>query len=119
MRWKTVLVVLVALVAGVGVLVKIATRVPAPPAHQVFINGDVFTMDADNRIVEALSVREDRIEAVGSTEEIMALAGARRARGGRRRFGKVASAGFCGCPRSFSRVRDECHCRGPEQPAYR
>lgn len=75
MRWKTVLVVLVALVAGVGVLVKIATRVPAPPAHQVFINGDVFTMDADNRIVEALSVREDRIEAVGSTEEIMALAG--------------------------------------------
>ena len=75
MRWKTVLVVLVALVAGVGVLVKIATRVPAPPAHQVFINGDILTMDADNRIVEALSVRQDRVEAVGSTEEIMALVG--------------------------------------------
>jgi hypothetical protein len=75
MKWKTILLVLVALVAGVGVLFKIATRVPAPPLHQVFINGDVLTMDAGNRIVEALSVREDRIEALGSTEEIMALVG--------------------------------------------
>jgi predicted amidohydrolase YtcJ len=55
-------------------LVRIATRPPEPPAQQLFINGNVLTMDAENRIVEALAVRDDRIEAVGSTEEIMALA---------------------------------------------
>lgn len=75
MNWKSILAILLALVAGFGVLVKIATRIPEPPAHQVFINGDVLTMDADNRIVQALSVRGDRIETVGSTQEIMALVG--------------------------------------------
>lgn len=75
MNWKTVVLVLVALVAGVGVLVKIAIRTPVPPQHQVFINGDVLTMDAGNRIVEAVSVRGELIEAVGSSAEIMALVG--------------------------------------------
>ncbi len=75
MNWKTLLVIFAALLVGFGVLVRIATRTPAPPDHQVFINGDILTMDGDNRIVEAIAVRRDRIEAVGSTEEIMALAG--------------------------------------------
>ena len=74
MNWKNILVVLVALVLGLGVLLKIAMRTPEPPAHQVFINGEVLTMDAENRVAQALSTRGDRIEAVGSTEEIMALA---------------------------------------------
>jgi predicted amidohydrolase YtcJ len=73
MNWKSILLVLVALFAGVGMLLKIATRIPAPPEHQVFINGDILTMDADNRIVEAISVRGERIEALGTTDEIMAL----------------------------------------------
>jgi predicted amidohydrolase YtcJ len=73
MKWKTILLVLVALVMGVGVLLKIATRIPEPPAHQVFINGDVLTMDAQNSIAEAVSVRADTIEAVGTTDEIMQL----------------------------------------------
>tara|TARA_R110002110_G_scaffold406421_1_gene626268 strand:- start:70344 stop:72053 length:1710 start_codon:yes stop_codon:yes gene_type:complete len=73
MNWKTALAVLVAFVFGVGVLVQIAIRTPQPPAHQVFINADVLTMDAQNSIAEALSVRDDRIEAVGTTAEIMAL----------------------------------------------
>ena len=75
MNWKTFLAVFAALLVGFGVLVRIATRTPAPPEHQVFINGDILTMDSDNRIVEAIAVRRERIEAVGSTEEIMALAG--------------------------------------------
>jgi len=74
MNWKSILAVVVALVIGFGVLLRIATRPPEPPAQQLFINGTVLTMDAKNRIVEALAVRADRIEAVGSTEEIMALA---------------------------------------------
>lgn len=75
MNWKSILLVFFALVAGLGVLVKIATRSPVPPQHQVFINGDVLTMDADNRVLQALSTRGELIEAVGSTEEIMALVG--------------------------------------------
>ncbi|KAA1193922.1 amidohydrolase [Pseudohalioglobus sediminis] len=73
MNWKTAALILVALLGGLTVLFKIATRVPQPPAHQVFINGEVLTMDAANSIAEAVSVRNERIEAVGSTAEIMAL----------------------------------------------
>ncbi|MGB1140577.1 MAG: amidohydrolase family protein, partial [Halioglobus sp.] len=72
MNWKSALLVLVALLVGVGVLVNIAFRIPAPPAHQVFINGDILTMDGDNRTVEAVSVRADRIESLGTTEQVMA-----------------------------------------------
>ena len=73
MNWKSAVLVLVALVGGLGVLVKIATRLPSPPEHQVFINGEVLTMDGENRIAEAVSVRGELIEAVGSTDEIMSL----------------------------------------------
>lgn len=73
MKWKTLGLVAVALFAGLFVLFKLATRLPQPPAHQVFVNGDVFTMDAQNRVVQAVSVRGERIEAVGSSEEILAL----------------------------------------------
>ena len=74
MNWKVVAAVIVALVVGFGVLLRIATRVPQPPDQQLFINGSILTMDGDNRVVEALATRGDRIEAVGSTEDIMALA---------------------------------------------
>jgi len=73
MNWKTWLVVLTALVVGVGVVFTLATRLPAPPAHQVFINGEVITVDDESRVVEAIALRGDRIEAVGTTDEIMAL----------------------------------------------
>jgi len=75
MNWKTIVVVAVALVVGFGIVVRMATRLPAPPEQQLFINGTVLTMDAANRIVSALATRGDRIEAVGSTEDILALAG--------------------------------------------
>jgi len=73
MKWKTIGLVVLPLVVGFAVLAKIALRTPEPPAHQVFINGNVLTMDADNHIVQAISVRKDRIEAVGNSDEIMAL----------------------------------------------
>lgn len=73
MNWKSVLVVLVALGVGLGVVFRLATRLPVGPDHQVFINGEVITMDSENRVVEALAVRGDRIEAAGSTDDIMAL----------------------------------------------
>lgn len=73
MKWKTLGLVALTLLVGLFVLFKLATRLPQPPEHQVFINGDVFTMDAQNRVVEAISLRGERIEAVGSSDEIMAL----------------------------------------------
>ncbi|MGM0711607.1 amidohydrolase [Brevibacillus parabrevis] len=39
-------------------------------AETVFLNGHVVTVDANNRIAEAVAVRENRIVAVGTTEEI-------------------------------------------------
>ena len=73
MKWKTIVVVALALLVGFGVVLRLGTRLPQAPAHQVFINGTLLTMDADNRVVDAIAVRGDRIEAVGSTDEIMAL----------------------------------------------
>jgi hypothetical protein len=73
MTWKSGILVLLALLAGLAVVFQIATRVPEPPPHQAFINGDVLTLDGENRVVEALSVRGDRIELVGSTDEVMVL----------------------------------------------
>ena len=58
--------------AGLYVLFQIATRTPAPPDHQVYIGGTVITMNADQPYAEAVSVKHDRIVAVGTSSEIMA-----------------------------------------------
>jgi predicted amidohydrolase YtcJ len=73
-NWKTFIAVALTLLVGMGMLLRMATRLPAAPDHQVLINGTLLTMDAQNRVAEAISLRGDRIEAVGSTADIMALA---------------------------------------------
>jgi len=72
MNWKTVLLVLLALCIALAVLLPVSLRGARPPAHQVFINGTILTMDAENTVVQGLSVRGDRIEATGTTRDIMA-----------------------------------------------
>ena len=37
---------------------------------RIYINGKILTLDADNRTVEAVAVRNGRIEAVGPGEEV-------------------------------------------------
>jgi len=71
-KWKAPLLILLVLSVGLGVLAGVAFRTPTPPAHQVFINGNILTMNVDNAVVEALSTRGDRIQNIGTTEEIMA-----------------------------------------------
>jgi hypothetical protein len=46
-----------------------------PPPSQIYYNGNIVTVDAEFRTVEAMAVRGDSILAVGSNEEVRALAG--------------------------------------------
>ena len=73
MTYKTGLMVAAAFIAGIYVLFSIATRPPEGASHQVYVDGVVITMDANNTVAEAMSVRDGRIEAVGSSEAILAL----------------------------------------------
>ena len=75
MTFRVGLSVLAAFLLGVYVLFQIATRPPEAPAHQVFVNGEVLTMDGGNTVAQAVSVRGELIEAVGTSEEILALTG--------------------------------------------
>ena len=43
---------------------------PEPPLRQVFLNGQILTMDENNRIAEAVLIEGDRIAAVGGREDI-------------------------------------------------
>ena len=58
---KRILISLVALVVIAGLYVSTLVSAPTPPNHQVFIGGEVLTMDADNRIAEAVSVRDGEL----------------------------------------------------------
>jgi predicted amidohydrolase YtcJ len=75
MNLRIVLSVLLVFVLGVGVSLWMGVQPASPPAHRIFINGQVLSMDADNRVFEALSVRDARVEQLGSTAEILALKG--------------------------------------------
>ncbi|MCU0227404.1 MAG: amidohydrolase [Bryobacterales bacterium] len=46
-----------------------------PAADRVFLNGKVVTVDGDFRIAQAVATKGDRIVAVGSNQEVQALAG--------------------------------------------
>ena len=75
MNWRVTLLILLAFIGGVLVLAAIATRPPSAPEHEIYVNGNVLTMDAVGAVHEAVSVREGLIESVGSSEEMLALAG--------------------------------------------
>lgn len=53
----------------------LALPVIAQQADTVLINGKILTVDDQFRIVQALAIGSERILAVGSSEEILALAG--------------------------------------------
>ena len=52
-------------------------RKPAPEeiAETIFVNGGIYTVDAQRSWAEAAAVRDGRIVAVGSNEEVLALRG--------------------------------------------
>lgn len=69
-RARTIAIVGLCLAAGVS-----AETQPAAPADVVLRGGRVITLDAGNRVAEAIAVRGNRIVAVGSNAEIARLVG--------------------------------------------
>ena len=74
MNVRVTLLIFIALLSGLAVVVAILIRPTAVPVHELYINGTVLTMDESDSIAEAISVREGRIEAVGSSEDMLELA---------------------------------------------
>ena len=71
---KTFFKSVVAVVAVVALLGWYFFTPSAPPGHRIFVNGQVLSMDGENRIFQAMSVRGQYIDQLGSDEEILALA---------------------------------------------
>ncbi|MCG8468642.1 MAG: amidohydrolase [Gemmatimonadetes bacterium] len=63
------------ILSGAFALAACGDRPPADPVDLVLTNGRVLTMSEVNPIAEAVAVRGERIEAVGATDAIEALAG--------------------------------------------
>jgi hypothetical protein len=70
MRW------LLCAAFAIGVATIIAAQTPTQVADVVLRGGKVITLDAGDRIAEAIAVRGNRILAVGSNSEIARLTGA-------------------------------------------
>ena len=75
MNWRVTILILLAFLGGLVVLAAIATRPPSAPEHEIYVNGNVLTMDATGTVSEAVSLREGLIDSVGSSEAILALVG--------------------------------------------
>ena len=73
MTLKRFLTALFGVLLVAGLYVFSLVKAPVPPSHQVFVNGEVLTMDSTDRIAEAVSVRDGVIDQVGSSAEIRAL----------------------------------------------
>ena len=71
--FKRALIAIVAVLVIASIYLSNLVSDPEPPRHQVFLNGEVLTMDPANSISEAVSVRGGRIESVGTSEEISTL----------------------------------------------
>jgi hypothetical protein len=69
-------IVVVALVA-LAVL-TLVWYVQTRPGRTLYVGGPILTMDADNRVVDALAVDGERIVGVGSEAELRDWATARR-----------------------------------------
>lgn len=71
--FKKIALSLIILIVIAGIALSMITQQPKPPASQAFINGTVLTMDKDNLVTQAIYVEGDRIQRVGSNEQINAL----------------------------------------------
>lgn len=66
-KFILILLTLIITTLVIGFFVFIAVK---PPSSQVFINGQILTMDENNTIAEAVLIKGERIFAVGTNQEI-------------------------------------------------
>jgi hypothetical protein len=52
-----------------------AQALAAGPPTRLLVNGNILTMDASDRIAQALAIEDDRVVAVGSDADVRRLAG--------------------------------------------
>ncbi len=74
LRGLLIILAMVIVVAGLGGFALYRQWNPAPPAAQVFYNGPVLTMNADNDIADAVLVKGNAIAMVGATDDVLAAA---------------------------------------------
>ncbi len=72
------LLLLGAAVAALLLLSRVSSRIFAGPT--LYVGGPVLTMDADNRVAEALAIDGDKVVATGTEKELRAWAAKVRAR---------------------------------------
>ena len=56
--------------------VALASSAHAQNADTILLNGKIITLDAKSSVVQALAIRDGRVVAVGTNDEIRKLAGA-------------------------------------------
>ncbi len=61
------------LLAGLGLALYAVLQPPTPPEHRVFINGQVLSMDVEDTVFEAISIRGETIDQLGTSKEVAAL----------------------------------------------
>ncbi len=71
MNLRVSILISLSFIVGIGVFFAILTRPPVAPEQEVYVNGVVLTMDAENTIAEAVLIRGGQIEAVGSSEALL------------------------------------------------
>ena len=74
MNWRIIILILLTLVGSFSVLLAIVMRPIVAPQHEIYVNGTILTMNAENQVVEAVSVRDGVIDAVGGSEAMLAKA---------------------------------------------
>ena len=73
MNRRAATLIVASFLVGAWLVFSLATRPDPAPDHEVFYNGTVLTMDAEDSVAEAISVRGGRIEAVGTSDLILSL----------------------------------------------
>ncbi|MBP0624070.1 amidohydrolase family protein [Cupriavidus consociatus] len=73
--FKYTLTLALAAASAAGASICTAAENAATVAEAIYVNGKVLTVDAGNRVAEAVAIRDGRIQAVGRRADIEALVG--------------------------------------------
>ncbi|MGI9296010.1 MAG: amidohydrolase [Pseudomonadales bacterium] len=70
MSWGKRLGILLVLIVAVPAIAAFFYLYEGPPGKRAFVNGQVLTMDSNNRVAEAVVIDDGRIVTVGSSDDV-------------------------------------------------